>query len=176
MNRLLFVLLFLPVLHLRDLDESDGISNFEEYYRCYFDKYFKQADPSPAMGGKREAFVSQLLSAALLSDSLAPSTACVQWMCHPDLVWKIWSIGSTEVWAYYAEIGNTIPEWMECFQDRKTELKNYEKIESGLIYNRFTVLSFNIQEFTHQYARRDLVRIDSFLYQVWSVIIKENSL
>ena len=40
-----------------------------------------------------------------------------------------------------------------------TELENYEKIQSGLIYNTFTVLSFNIQEFTNQYARRDLVRI-----------------
>ena len=127
------VLLALPVFHLRDPDESDGISNFEDYYRCYFTKYFKLADPSSDMVGKRGVFVSQLLSAALLSDSLAPSRACVQWMCHLDLIWKIWSIGSTEVWAYYSKIGNTIWAWEDCFQERKTELENYEKIILGLI-------------------------------------------
>ena len=127
----IFLLFFPPVSNLKDLDDSDGIDNFKKYYRCYFDKYFKHGDEATDTG--REDFVEELLEEALMSDGLAPSTACVQWMCDGYLVWKIWNVGSVEVWAYFTDIGNYIRTWQDCFQDREDELENYKTIQSGWI-------------------------------------------
>ena len=130
----------LPVFNFRDLDDSNGINNFQQYYACYFDKYFQPKYPSSGMREKREEFVSKLLREALVAESLAPSTSCVQWMCDPRLVWKIWTVGTTKIWSYYSDIGNTILSWKGCFGDRETELGNYGRIISGLIYQLYTTL------------------------------------
>ena len=121
----------ITLIKSQDLTESDGVANFQRYYKCYFNKYFQIDDNGENQG--RDAFVRELLKEALANKEKAPSNACVQWICDTNLLWKIWKPGSLEVWAYYTEIGNSIPSWKTCFQDRYAEFarQNYTSHPAG---------------------------------------------
>ena len=129
----IFLLFFPPVSNLTyPDDDSDGIDSFQQFYRCYFNKYFKQEDGTGDLG--REAFVAELLQQTVMYSARAPSTACVQWMCDHNLVWKIWNVGSVEVWAYFTDNGNSVQAWQDCLEDREEEFETYKTIQSGRIY------------------------------------------
>ena len=115
----------------QELTDSDGVANFQRYYKCYFNKYFQIEDDGSNLG--RDAFVRELLKEALSSNEKAPSDACVEWICDTDLLWMIWMPASLEVWAYYTEVGNIIPSWKTCFQDRYEEFarQNYTSHPAG---------------------------------------------
>ena len=117
----------------QELTDSDGVDNFQRYYKCYFNKYFQIEDNGSNLG--REAFVRELLKEALTNNEKAPSGACVEWICDTYLLWKIWKPGSLEVWAYYTEVGNIIPSWKTCFQDRYEEFarQNYTSHPVGRV-------------------------------------------
>ena len=117
----------------QELTDSDGVANFHRYYKCYFNKYFQIEDDGSHL--ERESFVSELLKEALSNNEKAPSDSCVEWICDTDLLWMIWMQGSLEVWAYYAQVGNIIPSWKTCFQDRYEEFarQNYTSHPTGRV-------------------------------------------
>ena len=117
----------------QELTDSDGVDNFRRYYRCYFNKYFQIEDGGSNL--ERDAFVRELLKEALSNNEKAPSGACVTWICDTDLLWMIWMPRALEVWAYYAEVGNSIPSWKTCFQDRYEEFarQNYTSHPAGRV-------------------------------------------
>ena len=145
--KVLIPLTMMPtMLQFQDLNDSDGVANFQKYYRCYFNKYFKIAESEGSDG--REGFVGKLLEEALTNNEKAPSTACVNWICDTELQWKIWKPESvektatdwawahyTEVWAYYTHPGKIIASWKTCFQDRSEEFarQNYTSHPVGKI-------------------------------------------
>ena len=134
MSILRISLALLPsIIKTQDLKDSDGVANFQRYYKCYFNKYFQIDGSDDNLG--RDSFVRELLKEALANNERAPSTACVQWICDTNLLWKIWKPGSLEVWAYYTDIGNDIPSWKTCFQDRYEEFKrqNYTSHPAGIL-------------------------------------------
>ena len=118
-------------LNSQDLNDSDGVNNFQRYYKCYFNKYFQIDDSEDNIG--RDVFVRELLKEALTNSEKAPSAACVDWICDTKLLWKIWKPLDLEVWAYYADIGNRIQSWKTCFQDRYEEFarQNYTSHPAG---------------------------------------------
>ena len=52
------------------LTDFDGVDNFQRYYKCYFDKYFKIEDDGSNLG--REEFVRELLTEALTNNEKSP--------------------------------------------------------------------------------------------------------
>ena len=125
------LMLKVSIIVCQDLSDSDGVANFQKYYKCYFNKYFQIDDDENNLG--RDEFVKELLKEALTNNEKAPSKACVEWICDTNLLWKIWKPASLEVWAYYTEEGNNIPSWKTCFQDRTEEFarQNYTSHPAG---------------------------------------------
>ena len=120
-----FLTIFPVLQNWEDLGDTKSVANFQQFYRCYFDKYF-QIDSSE-IKTQREAFVGEILKEALKNEAPAPTTACVDWMCDGGMVWKIWTVGSVDIWAYYTHLGNTIAAWDKCFKQRKEDFVNQKK-------------------------------------------------
>ena len=83
------------------------VSMFKSYYTCYYNKYFqvKFDDDNP----NRKKFVASLLEDALKKKGeVAPTEACVSWMCDTSLVWSHTLEDNLEIWAYFA------PQLLQC--------------------------------------------------------------
>ena len=102
------------------LDED--VSRFKSYYTCYYNKYFqvKSEEDNP----NRKKFVASLLEDALKKKGeVAPTEACVSWMCDPSLVWSRTLEDNLEIWAYFAPQGHFIESWGDCYNAQEEEFK-----------------------------------------------------
>ena len=98
------------------------VSMFKSYYTCYYNKYFqvKFDDDNP----NRKKFVASLLEDALKKKGeVAPTEACVSWMCHPSLVWSRTLENNFEIWAFFAHQGHFIESWGDCYNAQQEEFK-----------------------------------------------------
>ena len=76
----LLIIIILPLRCLTQyVNDSSGVTNFQSYYSCYYSKYFNITAEEEI--GKRRAFVRGLLDKAVKDNELAPTTACVEWIC-----------------------------------------------------------------------------------------------
>ena len=125
---LCFSILFL-VFHVlpQCILTSDLVTSIESYYACYFNKYFKLALTDTRYQADRSLFVKAKIAAHVEYEERAPSPACVGWMCDQKMVWDWSRKDKLETWTYWAQPGNIISTWEECFLDEEISFrsKNY---------------------------------------------------
>jgi hypothetical protein len=111
---------------------GEGTDKFGAYYTCYYNQYF--GVKPDGNNSRRESFVRSLLADSAKKDEGPPSSACVEWMCDPGLVWRRGEEQGLEVWAYYSRAGLAVPSWGRCFADQMAEFRenNYTVTRAGV--------------------------------------------
>ena len=132
--------------------------NMQRYYACYFNKYFKLSMEDTKYEADREMFVKAKIEAHQKYKDRAPSPACVGWMCDPKMIWDWGRQDKLETWTYFAQPGDNIVSWGQCFQDEEVNFrdKNYTFSDAGMDCRSLKVphLSLSRRLFTHKVVRR----------------------
>ena len=99
-----------------------------------FFKYFKLQPGETKFKADRDMFVNIKIRSAEKDAENVPSQSCVQWMCDPDMVWDWRKEAMLETWTYFAEPGDNIESWDQCFKDEEDNFKrkNYTFSDAGM--------------------------------------------
>ena len=129
------VSLFLNVGHVQAVFtfNSDEVTNLENYYACYFNKYFKLSLDDNRYEADRDLFIEAKIEVHLKYEERAPTPACVGWMCDEKMIWDWRRKDKLETWTYFAEPGDKILSWGDCFKDEEINFrdKNYTFSDAG---------------------------------------------
>ena len=126
---------------------TSEIDSMRRYYACYFNKYFKLPPGEKKFEADREVFVNYKIESSEKAGEKAPTQSCVEWMCDPQMVWDWRREEKLETWTYFAEPGNSIESWDQCFKDEEENFrkKNYTFSAAGSVV---VVLSFLVSQQT----------------------------
>ena len=124
-------LLLLLVVLLQGPLASLQTQGTTQYYRCYFDKYFRLGEEEHLED--RQAFVQRKVAEHQRRGEGEPSSACVRWMCDSAMVWS-WKLeDKLETWTFYSDPGTKVEAWGQCFDDQVEDFrrKNYTFSDAG---------------------------------------------
>ena len=127
---------FLCVSQAGMIFNTSDIDRLRRYYACYFNKYFKLKPDENRFEADREIFVNYKIETSENEGEKAPTQSCVQWMCDPKMVWDWRKDAKLETWTYFAEPGDNIESWEQCFKDEEENFKkkNYTFSAAGGVY------------------------------------------